>query len=119
MMVVKIKKQKTQKKSFIKRKLIFENYKNCLEVTHLENEIIYLEKNEIDIDSLKRDQKKFIRNNTLILKTQKRFKSERVNGFTEETNMITLSSNHEKKMQSVDLIEKSTYGTSKDLVSRR
>ena len=96
-MVLKMKKQKTQKKSFIKRKLKFENYKNCLEVTHLENEIIYLEKNEIDIDSLKRDQKKFIRNNTLIFKTQKRFKSERNNGFTEETNKITLSSNHETK----------------------
>ena len=29
---------------FIKRKLKFENYKNCLEATQLENTISYLEK---------------------------------------------------------------------------
>ena len=38
MTVVKIKKQKTQKP-------IFENYKNCLEATQLENKINHLEKN--------------------------------------------------------------------------
>ena len=35
-MIVKIKKQKTQK-SVIKRKLKFENYKNSLEATQLDN----------------------------------------------------------------------------------
>ena len=43
-MVVKIKKQKTQKKWVIKRKLKFENYKNCLEATKLENKLKYQEK---------------------------------------------------------------------------
>ena len=38
----------------IKRKLKFENCKNCLEVTKLENKISYLEKNKISIDSLKK-----------------------------------------------------------------
>ena len=52
MMVVKIKKQKT-KKCIIKRKLKFENYENCLETNQLENKINYLEKKEINIDSLK------------------------------------------------------------------
>ena len=42
-MIVKIKKQKTQK-SVIKRKLKFENYKNSLEATQLDNKINYLEK---------------------------------------------------------------------------
>ena len=37
-MVVKIKKQKPLK-SVIKRKLKFGNYKNCLEVTQIENKI--------------------------------------------------------------------------------
>ena len=37
-----------------KRKLKFENYKNCLEATQLENKINYLEKNKINIDSLKK-----------------------------------------------------------------
>ena len=32
----------------------FENYKNCLESTQLENKINYLEKNKIDIDVLKK-----------------------------------------------------------------
>ena len=40
MTVVKIKKQKA-KKSVMKRKLKFENYKNCFEATQLENKISY------------------------------------------------------------------------------
>ena len=51
MTVVKIKKVKDTKKCDIKRKDIFENYKNCLEATHLDNKMKYLEKNEINIDS--------------------------------------------------------------------
>ena len=43
-MVIKINKTKGTKKCVIKRKLKFEDYKNCLEVTQLKNEIIYLEK---------------------------------------------------------------------------
>ena len=97
MTVVKIKKQKNGKKCVIKRKLNFENYKNCLEASHLENKINHLEKNEIDVKSLKKDHKEFIKNNKLILKTQQRFKSERHNAFTGETNKITLSSNNDKK----------------------
>ena len=46
MTVVKIKKQKAQKKCVIKIKLKFENYKNCLEATQLDNQIKYLEKSE-------------------------------------------------------------------------
>ena len=38
------KKAKDTKKCVIKRKLKFENYKNCLEATQLENKINYLEK---------------------------------------------------------------------------
>ena len=44
MTVVKIKKQKTQK-SAIKRKLKFQNYKDCLELTQLQNKRNHLEKN--------------------------------------------------------------------------
>ena len=39
----------------------------------------HLEKNKIDIYSFKKDQKEFIKNNKLILKTQQIFKSERHN----------------------------------------
>ena len=49
-MVGKIKKQKAQIECVIKRKLKFKNYKNCLEVTQLENKINYLEKNKTDLN---------------------------------------------------------------------
>ena len=55
----------------------------------------------------------------LILKTQQRFKSERQNIFTEEINKIALSSNHGKRMQSIDLIETYVYGMNKNLVSEK
>ena len=118
MTVMKIKKQKTQK-SVIKRKLKFENYKNCLEATQLENKINHLEKNKIDIDRIKENHKQFIKNNTSVLKTQQRFKSERYNIFTEESKKIALSSNDDKIMLSIDSIETYAYGTRKDLLSEK
>ena len=47
------KKAKDTKKCVIKRKFKFENYKSCLETTQRVNKINYLEKNKIDIDSIK------------------------------------------------------------------
>ena len=47
-MVFKVKKKKG---NVIKRKVKFENYKNCLEATQLDNKIKYLEKNDVNIDS--------------------------------------------------------------------
>ena len=47
-------KAKGTKKCVIKRKIKFENYKNCLEATQLDNKIKYLKKNKISIDSLKK-----------------------------------------------------------------
>ena len=63
MTVVKIRNQKTQKS--LKD---FENYKNCLEATQLENKINYLEKNKTEIDSIK----EFIKKNKLMLKIQQK-----------------------------------------------
>ena len=51
------KKPKGRKKFVIKRKLKFEDYKNCLKAAQIENEINHLEKNKIDVDSLKEDKK--------------------------------------------------------------
>ena len=45
----------------IKRKLKFEDYKNCLEATHIENKINNLEQNKTDVDSLKENNKEFIK----------------------------------------------------------
>ena len=41
------------------------------------------------------------------------------NVFTKKTNKIALSSNVDKRMQSIDFIETYTYETSKDLVSEK
>ena len=66
-----------------------------------------------------KNYKEFIRKNKSILKTQQRFKSEGRDFFTEEINKIALSSNDDKRIQSIDLIETYTYRTSKDLVSEK
>ena len=54
-----------------------------------------------------------------MLKTQQRFDSERHNVFTEEINKIALSSNDDKRMQSIDSIETYAYGINKDLVYKK
>ena len=61
------KKAKDTNKYVINRKIKFENYKNCLEVTQCENKINHLEK-KIDIDNIKENHKKFVKNNKSILK---------------------------------------------------
>ena len=109
------KKARGTKKCVIKRKFKPENVKKCLEGTQLENKTNYLEKNKSDIDSIR----EFTKNNKSILKIQQRFKSERYNVFFEEINKIYLSSNDDKRMQSIDSIETYEHGTSKDLVSDR
>ena len=87
------KKTKNTKKCATKRNLKFENYKNCLEVTQLENKKNYLKKYKTGTYSLK----EFIKINKSILKKQQRFKSERHNFFTEKINKIAVNSNDDKK----------------------
>ena len=67
---------------------------------------------KVDVGNLKDDNKEFIKNNKLILKTQQRFRSKKHNEFTEEINKIALSSNDDKRTQSIDLIETNAHGTS-------
>ena len=70
MTVEKIQKQRRQKKAkcrkkcFIKRKLKFGNYQNCLEATKLENKQFIQKKNKTDIDSIRN----FVKNKKSILK---------------------------------------------------
>ena len=51
------KKAKATAKCVMKRKLKFENYKNCLEANQLENKTSFLERNKIDLDSIKENHK--------------------------------------------------------------
>ena len=107
-------KAKGTKNCVIKRQLKFENYKNCLETTQLNNKT-----NVESFFCYKRKHKQFIKNNKLILKTRQRFKSESHNIFTEEINKIDLSSSDDERMQSIDSIKIYAYGTSKGLVNEK
>ena len=113
------KKAKGTKKCVIKRKLNFEDYKNCLEADEIENKTSHLEKNKIYVNSLKEDQKEFIKNNKPILRTQQRFRSEKHNFFTEKEiteidkdgngSVVTISSNEWEKFNETTLPEKEEF----------
>ena len=57
------------------------------------------------MNSIRKSQKEFIKNNKLILKLQQRLRSEKHNGFTEEINKIALSTNSDQRIQSVNSIK--------------
>ena len=109
------KKARSTKKCVIK----FGDYKYCLEATQLESKINKLEKNKLCVDCLTENSKEFLKNNKLISKLQKRFRSEKYNVFPEEVNKIALCGNNDRGIQSIDSIETYAYGTSKDLVCER
>ena len=75
------KKAKGTKNCVMKRELMFENYKHCQS------------------------------NDDLILKSQQRFKSDHHNVYTEQINKIALSSNDDKRLQTVDQIITYPFGT--------
>ena len=64
------------------------------------------------MDSPRESLKEFIKNSKMILTSQKRFRSEKYNRFTEELNEIALSTGKDKRIQSIDFIETYPYGTS-------
>ena len=76
------KRAKGTKKCVIKRRLKFNDYKNCL------------------------------LNNEIILKSKQRFKIKAHNVYTEEVNKIALRSNDDKRLQTFDVITTYPYGTS-------
>ena len=78
-----------------------------------------MQNNKINTCSLKQLFKQFLKNDKSILKTQQIFKSERHNVLIEEISKIFLSSNEEKRMQSIDFMETYAYGMSKDLISEK
>ena len=53
------------------------------------------------------------------IKTQSRFKSEMHKAFTEEINKIALSSNDDKRMQSIDSTETYAHEMSEDLICKK
>ena len=106
-----------------KRKLKFEDYQKCVKSSHTINIANYLEKKGINIDSLKKilivlNKKEFIKNR-LQLKSQQRFKSYKHIVFTRDIRKIALTSNDDRRMQSIDSIEKNAHGRSKDLIWKK
>ena len=75
-----VKKSKGTKKCIIKRKLMFENYKDCL------------------------------LNDKILLKLQQSFKNDYHDVYTEEINKIGLISNNDKRLQTSDKITTYSYG---------
>ena len=75
------KKAKGTKKCVIKRRLMFENYRDSLF------------------------------NNKIIMQSQLRFKSDHHNMYTEEVNKIALNSNDNKRLQTFDIVTTYPYGT--------
>ena len=69
-----VNKAKGTKKCVIERKIKFENYKKCLEATHLENKINYLEKNKVHIDNITGNNEEFIKRINQYLKYSKSLK---------------------------------------------
>ena len=67
---------------------------------------------KVDLGSLKKDNKEFIKNNKLILKSTQSFRSEKHYEYTEEVNKIALSANNDVRIQPIDSIETYTHGTS-------
>ena len=63
--------------------------------------------------------KESIKNKKLILRTLQRFRSEKLNVFTTETNKTVLSLNDDKRIQSIDSVETYAFGTSKDIVCQK
>ena len=76
-----MKKAKGVKRCVIKRRLMFENYKDSL------------------------------LNNKTIMRSQLRFKSDHHNVYTEEVNKIALNSNDDKRLQTFDRVTTYPYGT--------
>ena len=66
----------------------------------------------------KENQKELIKHK-LILKLRQSFRSKKHNAFTEEVNKIALSGNDDKRIQSFNLIETYSHGTSKDICIKK
>ena len=60
-----------------------------------------------------------MKNNKLILKSRQRFGSKKHNVFTEKVYKIGLTANDDKRIQSIDPIERYAYGMRKDLVCKK
>ena len=92
---------------------------NCYKVNQHDDIIKYLEKNEINTDSLKKEYEELIKYIKFILKIQQSFKSEGHNIYTEIINKIALSPNDDKRIISIEAVATYANETNKDLMSEK
>ena len=90
-----------------------------MEATQLKNKIKHVLKSKVNVDSLKNIIQNVLKNNKLVSNSLQRFRSEKHNVFTEEVNKIVLSTNDDKRIQSINSIETYPYRTSKDLIRKK
>ena len=67
-----------------------------MEAIQIENKINQLERNKVDLNTLRENHKEFIINKELILKSQVRFRSEKHNIFTKEVSKTEVIANDDK-----------------------
>ena len=77
-------------------KLIFKDYKHCLEPTQLENKLSKLEKNRDYVGRFRENHKIFIKKQYINIKIATKFRRKKHNVVTEEVNKIALSVNDDK-----------------------
>ena len=112
------KKAKCTKRVSCEKQLEFEDYKHCLEPTQRENKINQLEKYKVKRDSICENLKEFIKSNRLIIKSQQRFRSQKLHVFTEEVDKIALSANDDKRIQLIEL-GTNAYGTNGENIYKK
>ena len=96
----------------------FEVCKHYLEPTQVENNST--RKNKVDVNSLRKNNKEFLKSNKLILKSKQIFRIEKYDVFTEKVKKIAVSANDDDEIiQSINLIETYAYGTTKDLICKK
>ena len=74
---------------------------------------------KLNVDSLRKNHKEFIKNNRLILTSQQIFRSKKHNVFTEDVNKIVLSTDNDKRIQSIDSTETYVYGTNEEIIHEK
>ena len=74
---------------------------------------------KIDMDSLRENEKEFIQNNKLTVKSYQKLINKKHNVFTEKVNKTNLSANGGKEIQSVDSTKRFPYGTNEQIIHKK
>ena len=71
------------------------------------------------MDSLRENEKEFIQNNKLTVKSYQKLRNKKHNVFTGKVNKTNLSANGGKEMQSVDSVKRFPYGTNEQIIHKK